>query len=545
MSEPRRTPLYDLHRELGGKHGAVRRLGDAGPVPGRHPGRAPALPRRRRPVRRLAHGPGPARRRRCRGGAGAAGAGRHPGPGAGPRALHAVHQRDGRHPRRPDRQPTPATICSWSSMPAAATPTSPICAPALEPAIRVTELADRGAAGAAGARGRRRSWPRLAPGLRRAAASWARPRWTSAACPAASRAWATPARTASRSRSPADDAEQLARPLLGRRRGARRPGWVRATRCGWRPGLPLYGHDIDTTTSPVEAGLAWSIAQAPPRSRAASPVPTAILRQLRRGRRPPAGRHAGPRAGRPPARAPRSRPPTARRSARSPAAASAPRSAGRWPWAMSQAALAAPGTELVLHGARQAPAGARRRPALRPAPLPPLSRRPAMAIYYTKDHEWVRIEGDIATVGISEHAQEQLGDVVFVELPEVGRGVAKGEQAAVVESVKAASEIYAPIGGEVTEGNAGAGRGSGAGQPGGRGRRLVLQAQASRCRRGRGPDGPRRLRRLPREHRLTMPSPTRIEDRDPRPVRRPPYRARARPSWPRCWRSSAPARWPS
>ena len=100
-----------------------------------------------------------------------------------------------------------------------------------------------------------------------------------------------------------------------------------------------------------------------------------------------------------------------------------------------------------------------------------------MATFYTKDHEWVRIEGDIATVGISEHAQEQLGDVVFVELPAVGARVAKGEQAAVVESVKAASEIYAPLGGEVTEGNAGPGRGSGAGQPGRRGRRLVLQAQ--------------------------------------------------------------------
>ena len=77
-----------------------------------------------------------------------------------------------------------------------------------------------------------------------------------------------------------------------------------------------------------------------------------------------------------------------------------------------------------------------------------------MATRYTKDHEWVRIDGDIATVGITEHAQEQLGDVVFVELPDIGRTVAKAEQAAVVESVKAASEIYAPVGGEVTEGNA-------------------------------------------------------------------------------------------
>jgi glycine cleavage system H protein len=70
---------------------------------------------------------------------------------------------------------------------------------------------------------------------------------------------------------------------------------------------------------------------------------------------------------------------------------------------------------------------------------------------YTKDHEWVDVDGDIATVGISEHAQEQLGDVVFVELPEVGRSVAQNEDAAVVESVKAASEVYAPLTGEIVE----------------------------------------------------------------------------------------------
>ena len=72
---------------------------------------------------------------------------------------------------------------------------------------------------------------------------------------------------------------------------------------------------------------------------------------------------------------------------------------------------------------------------------------------YSKEHEWVRLEGDIATVGISEFAQEQLGDVVFVELPEVGRTVEKNGDAAVVESVKAASEVYAPVSGEVVEVN--------------------------------------------------------------------------------------------
>src|SRR6202789_1869113 len=73
---------------------------------------------------------------------------------------------------------------------------------------------------------------------------------------------------------------------------------------------------------------------------------------------------------------------------------------------------------------------------------------------FTGQHEWVRLEGDQATIGITRHAAEQLGDVVFVELPQAGRKVNAGGEAAVVESVKAASEVYAPVGGEVTEGNA-------------------------------------------------------------------------------------------
>ncbi|HEX2653105.1 MAG TPA: glycine cleavage system protein GcvH [Xanthobacteraceae bacterium] len=70
-------------------------------------------------------------------------------------------------------------------------------------------------------------------------------------------------------------------------------------------------------------------------------------------------------------------------------------------------------------------------------------------MYYTKDHEWIRLEGDVATIGITSYAQSQLGDVVYVELPEAGIQVAKGAEAAVVESVKAASEVYAPASGEV------------------------------------------------------------------------------------------------
>lgn len=73
---------------------------------------------------------------------------------------------------------------------------------------------------------------------------------------------------------------------------------------------------------------------------------------------------------------------------------------------------------------------------------------------YTEDHEWILVEGDIASVGISDHAQEQLGDVVYIDLPEKGAELAQGAEAATVESVKAASEIYAPVGGEVVEVNA-------------------------------------------------------------------------------------------
>lgn len=77
-----------------------------------------------------------------------------------------------------------------------------------------------------------------------------------------------------------------------------------------------------------------------------------------------------------------------------------------------------------------------------------------MTLYFTKDHEWISVDGDTATVGITDYAQAQLGDVVFVEVPQAGATVEKGKEAAVVESVKAASDVYAPVSGTVTEGNA-------------------------------------------------------------------------------------------
>jgi glycine cleavage system H protein len=76
-----------------------------------------------------------------------------------------------------------------------------------------------------------------------------------------------------------------------------------------------------------------------------------------------------------------------------------------------------------------------------------------MTRYFTEEHEWIDVDGDTATVGITDHAQSQLGDIVFVEVPKPGAVLAKGKDAAVVESVKAASDVYSPIGGTVTEGN--------------------------------------------------------------------------------------------
>lgn len=76
-----------------------------------------------------------------------------------------------------------------------------------------------------------------------------------------------------------------------------------------------------------------------------------------------------------------------------------------------------------------------------------------MSRYFTEDHEWIELDGDVATVGITDYAQSQLGDIVFIEVPEEGKQVSKGDDAAVVESVKAASDVYAPVSGTIVEGN--------------------------------------------------------------------------------------------
>lgn len=77
-----------------------------------------------------------------------------------------------------------------------------------------------------------------------------------------------------------------------------------------------------------------------------------------------------------------------------------------------------------------------------------------MSRYFTEDHEWIEVDGDVGTVGISDYAQSQLGDIVFVDVPEAGKQIGKGDEAAVVESVKAASDVYSPVSGTVVEGNA-------------------------------------------------------------------------------------------
>ncbi len=211
-------------------------------------------------------------------------------------------------------------------------------------------------------------------------------------------------------------------------------------------GLCLYGHDIDEATSPAEADLGFAVSK---RRRAEGGFPGAgrIIAEFADGPArlrvgiQPEGRGGGR------LRADR------RRTGRD--------------------GLCRRGCRRARHAAdafrtRQGSCCARGAAALRAAPLfpqerflkhafqPTRTRGPAaMATYFTKDHEWVRIDGDIATVGITDYAQSQLGDVVYVELPEIGKELKKGDEAAVVESVKAASEVFAPISGTVEGVNSG------------------------------------------------------------------------------------------
>ena len=307
---PRRTPLHDAAPRARRPDGRFRRLGPAGAVPGRHHGRAPALPRRRRAVRRLAHGPGAVRRRGRRRRASSAwcpATSRASAPGRA--ALHRAHQRAGRHPRRPDRQPDrrrPLFVVVNAGCRDADLAHLRARARARAPG----RGADRPrAAGAAGAAGRRGPGPPRAGGGR-AALHADRRDGRRRPAPAGSRARATPARTASRSRSRPSDAAALARLLLDQAGGrARRPRRARFAAPRGRP--CLYGHEIDARrprrSRPGSPGRSASAGA----RRAASRAPRRSCASCATAR--PASSSASARtAARPRARAPRSRTPDGR-----------------------------------------------------------------------------------------------------------------------------------------------------------------------------------------------------------------------------------------
>ena len=254
---------------------------------------------------------------------------------------------------------------------------------------------------------------------------------------------------------PAEQAERLARTLLANSDvlpiglGARDSLRLEA-------GLCLYGHDIDTTTTPVEGALEWSIQKSRRKGGARAggfPGADKILAPARAGRAAPPRRLAarGPRAG-------------ARRRAAVCGCSliradrrghlgrlrPEPQCAGRDGLSAVAAGRARRHSCLPKCAASACRCGSRRCPSF---PTPTNAEGFVMTTLYTSDHEWLRIEGDVATIGVTDYAQSQLGDVVFVELPKVGRSLKKAEAAAVVESVKAASDVYAPISGEVLEVN--------------------------------------------------------------------------------------------
>ena len=220
-------------------------------------------------------------------------------------------------------------------------------------------------------------------------------------------------------------------------------------------GLCLYGSDLDETTSPVEGALDWAIQKARRRGGAREggfPGADRILNELEErplasSRRAPSRR---PRADAGRNRAFRGQRPAARPSEPSPRAPSAPRSTGPCRWVTSPPPTPLPGTRLFgeVRG--------KRLPAIiTPMPFHPnhLQALKRDQMKFTEEHEWLMVEGDLVVVGITEHAATQLGDIVFVELPEIETMVARGDEVCVIESVKAASDILAPLEGEIVEVN--------------------------------------------------------------------------------------------
>jgi glycine cleavage system H protein len=229
-------------------------------------------------------------------------------------------------------------------------------------------------------------------------------------------------------------------------------------------GLCLYGHDIDTTTTPVEAALEWSIQKSRRHAGARAggfPGADKILAQLEKGA---PRRRVGLRPeGRAPVR--EGAPLFADTASSERIGAVTSGGFGPSPMRRSRWAICPPRTRPSAPWCSPNCADSDCRcgspsrlsfPILtnaEPANAELAMQGSVMTTLFTADHEWLRIEGDVATIGVTDYAQSQLGDVVFIELPKVGRSLKKAEAAAVVESVKAASDVYAPISGEVLEVN--------------------------------------------------------------------------------------------
>jgi glycine cleavage system H protein len=223
--------------------------------------------------------------------------------------------------------------------------------------------------------------------------------------------------------------------------------------------LSLYGHELVETVSPVEASLLWSIPKHR-REQGGFPGAARIQREIAEG---PARKIVGIRPARPRTGARRHRHHGGWQAEVGVITSGGfgPSVGGPVALGFVPPALSKPGHATRPHGARQAAAGRGRQAAVRQEiiqeiakPKQPGPGGPHMAtMKFSKEHEWISVDGDIATIGITSHAAEQLGDLVFVELPDVGKAVAPGDEAAVVESVKAASEVYAPVSGEVVEVN--------------------------------------------------------------------------------------------
>ena len=252
---------------------------------------------------------------------------------------------------------------------------------------------------------------------------------------------------------PAADATAVAEMLLARPE-VRPIGLGARDSLRLEAGLCLYGHDIDETTSPIEAGLTLDDRQAAKSRKRVSRSGGRVAPARRGGSTYPRRHPAGwARAG--------TRRHTSRRHRRGEHRASDERRLRPFGRRTDRDGLCRPPPCRGRHTprlarARHRPPGPSCAPAvcaasLSPRLMPQGENLPMSAPRFTKDHEWVRLDGDLAVVGITDYAQSQLGDVVYVELPEIGRRVEQGKEAAVVESVKAASEVYAPVSGEVAE----------------------------------------------------------------------------------------------